>query len=240
MEAVLPPALPLLTATGIVALASALQAATGMGMALVAVPLLALVDPSLVPGPALCAVLVLSAAVAWQQRRAINPWVLRTALLGLAVGCAIGAGVLALLIGYDLSHLFAILILAAVAVTMSGVRIPIGPISLTLGGTAAGIVGTMSGAHGPPIALVLQHAPHDERRATLCAFFAVACVLSLLALGLGGLLQPAQLGLGVALLPGVAIGVCAGPWLGRHIDQQRGRIAVLAISTLSALALLLH
>ena len=44
-------------ATAIVAMGSALQAATGMGMALFSVPLLALLDPALVPGPSLCAVM---------------------------------------------------------------------------------------------------------------------------------------------------------------------------------------
>src|SRR5260221_646077 len=58
--------LMLLAATLIVAVASALQAATGMGMALCAAPLLALLDPAFVPGPALCAVVALSAAVAWR------------------------------------------------------------------------------------------------------------------------------------------------------------------------------
>lgn len=52
----------LLIAIPIAAAASALQAATGMGMALFAAPLLALLDPGFVPGPALCAVMALSAA----------------------------------------------------------------------------------------------------------------------------------------------------------------------------------
>lgn len=52
------------TAIAIIAAASALQAATGMGMALFAAPLLALVNPALVPGPMLCSVFALSIAVA--------------------------------------------------------------------------------------------------------------------------------------------------------------------------------
>jgi uncharacterized protein len=227
-------------ATVIIAAAAALQAATGMGMALLAVPLLALIDPAYVPGPTLCAVMVLSAGVAWRERLAIDRRLLAPALFGLAAGCGIGATVLALLAGVDLARLFAILILGAVALSISGARAPTGPVTLLIGGTAAGILGTMSGAHGPPIALVLQHEPPARLRATLCAFFAVGCAVSLLALAVGGLLGSAQLRLGAGLLPGVAIGFALAPPLSRRLDRQRARAAVLAISALSAFALLLR
>ena len=97
----------------IVAGGAALQAATGMGMALFAAPLLALIDPALVPGPTLCAVMVLSAAVAWRERGAIDRQILFVALLGLSAGCVIGAILVQLLIGRDFSRIFAILIIAA-------------------------------------------------------------------------------------------------------------------------------
>ena len=44
--------------------------------------------------------------------------------------------------------------------------------------------------------------------------------------------------MGAILLPGVAIGIALGPRLGRYLDAARGRLAVLAISTASAFALL--
>ena len=99
----------LVIAIMIVAAGSALQAATGMGMALFAAPLLALIDPAFVPGPVLCAVTALSAAVAWRERAAIDRRVLFVALLGLSAGCAIGAVLLAVLIGRDLGRVFAAL-----------------------------------------------------------------------------------------------------------------------------------
>lgn len=226
--------------TMIVAAASALQAATGMGMALVAAPLLTLVDPALAPGPALCAVIVLSAAVAWRERIAIDRGMLGMALAGLVAGSLIGAAILVWLRGVSLAHVFAVVILAAVLLSVSGVHVRAGRLSLLIGGAAAGILGTMAGVHGPPIALVLQHEPPDRLRATLCAFFTVGGVVSLMALAGIGNFGTAQIGAGIALLPGVAIGFAVAPILGRRIDRRRARITVLAISTLSALALLLH
>jgi uncharacterized membrane protein YfcA len=62
----------------------------------------------------------------------------------------------------------------------------------------------------------------------------------LLALSVIGAFGTLQLGLGLQLMPGVAIGFAFAPIVARLINRRRARIAVLTISTLSALALLLR
>ena len=233
-------ALPFVIETLIVAAAAALQAGTGMGMALLAAPLLLLVDRSLVPGPMLCATMVLSIAVVWRERSAINRALLGAAFLGLAVGCVIGAITLAVLTGVNLAKVFGAIILIIVLLSVLGLHIRATTPSLLLGGVASGILGTMFGVHGPPIAIVLQHEPPERLRATLCAFFAVGCGISLVLLATIGTFGLSGMELGLALLPGVAIGFACGPVLGRMLNRQRARIAVLTISTLSAVALLLR
>lgn len=232
--------LPFATAIGIIAVAAALQAATGMGMALFAAPLLALVNPALVPGPMLCCVVALSIAVAWRERLAIDPRVLGLSLLGLLLGCGVAAIILLVLDRMQLRSVFAILILAMVLLSFSGLSVRPSRVALLVGGTASGVLGTMFGVHGPPIALVLQHEPANRLRATLCAFFAAGCTVSLFVLAVIGAFDVAGLGLGLALMPGVAIGLVLAPPLARRIDRRRARIAVLVISALSALALLLR
>jgi uncharacterized membrane protein YfcA len=233
-------ALPYVIVTFIIAAAAALQAGTGMGMALLAAPLLLLVNPALVPGPMLCATMVLSLAVVWRERAAINRKLLAVAVLGLAAGCAIGAFALAVLIGVNLAAVFGALILCIVLLSVFGLRIRATTPALLMGGVASGILGTMFGVHGPPIAIVLQHEPPERLRATLCAFFAAGCAISLVALAMIGAFGIGQLGLGLALMPGVAIGFACAPILGRMLNRRRARIAVLTISTLSAVALLLR
>jgi uncharacterized membrane protein YfcA len=232
--------LSIVLVTAIIAAAAALQAGTGMGMALLAAPLLLLVNPSLVPGPMLCATMVLSIAVVLRERTAINRELLAMAFVGLAVGCAMGAFALAALAGVNLAPVFAALILSIVMLSVLGLQIRATTASLLCGGVASGILGTMFGVHGPPIAIVLQHEPPDRLRATLCAFFAVGCGISLVALAAVGAFGVGQLGLGLALLPGVAIGFAFAPVVARMLDRRRARIAVLTISALSALALLLR
>jgi uncharacterized protein len=211
-----------------------------MGMALFAAPLLALIDPALVPGPVLCAVIVLSAAVAWRERAAIDRRILFVTLLGLSAGCAIGVVLVQLLIGRDFGRVFAVLIVAAVIVSVAGLRIRTSKLALLIGGAASGILGTMAGVQGPPIALVLQHEAPDRLRATLCAFFASGGLLSLLALATAGTFGIGEIGCGLELIPGVGLGLALAPVFARRIGRRQARTAVLTISTLSALALLLR
>ncbi|HTW69853.1 MAG TPA: sulfite exporter TauE/SafE family protein [Acetobacteraceae bacterium] len=226
--------------TAIIAVASALQAAAGMGMALLAAPLLALVNPALVPGPMLGAIMALSAVVAWRERAAIDNRVLGTALSGLVVGCILGAAALAALAGLDLTRVFAILILTAVLLSVSGLRVRATRPALLLGGVASGVLGTLVGVQGPPIALVLQHEAPNRLRATLCAYFTAGSLISLLALAASGVFGAAQMRLCVQLLPGVAVGIAIAALVGRRINQRHARMLVLAISALSGLALLLR
>jgi hypothetical protein len=226
--------------TAIIAAASALQAGTGMGMALLAAPLLVLIDPALVPGPMLCAVVVLSVAVGWRERAVVDRQALALALAGLLGGSVIGALAIVLLTGLHLAPIFAAVILATVLLSVLGPHVRATRPALLIGGAAAGIVGTMFGVHGPPIAIVLQHEPPARLRATLCAFFAIGCTISLALLAMFRRFGISQLGLGLELLPGVAIGFGCAPLVARMLDRRRARIAVLTISALSAVALLLR
>ena len=211
-----------------------------MGMALFAAPLLALIDHSYVPGPTLCAITVLSSAVAWRERAAIDRRIIAIALSGLAGGSIIGAAIMAKLAGTDLAILFGTLILIMVGLSLAGLHIPASRAAVAIGGAAAGVLGTMCGVQGPPIALVLQHEPPDRLRATLCGFFAAGSMISLIALAVSGVFAQGQLGLALQLLPGVPLGLVLARPIAPRIDRRRARVAVLTISALSALALLVR
>lgn len=230
--------LSLSLAMAITVLASALQAATGMGMALVAAPLLALLDPEPAPVPALFAVMLLSALVTWRTRADILRAPLPMALLGLFVGCAAGAALRDVLAGPRFNHVFALLILLAVGVSLLRVPVPTNRVSLLLGGLASGVLGTLSGAHGPPIALVMQHVPVRQMRATLCAFFAIGCAVSLAMLAAAGRVDRISIVDGVLLFPAVFAGLWLGLPLTRWLHGTRARWAVLAMSASSAVLLL--
>ena len=239
----LAPAMPLLTliaANVIMSLASMLQASVGIGLALLAVPLLVLLDPRLVPGPMLLAGSVLALVSAYRERHAMDTKSFGLALIGLAIGTVCGAIAFRALRSAPLDKVFAILVLLAVGLSMSGLCSRPTRSAFFAGGSAAGVMGTMVGIHGPPIALVLQHAQPEQARAMLGAFFFVAYVGSVVALAVFGLFGVLQLQLAAYLLPGVVTGLCVAPLLTGCVNPTRLRVAILIISASSAVVLLLR
>jgi len=142
--------------------------------------------------------------------------------------------------GPTLPKVFGILVLIAVALSVLGLRIEASFLSLVLGGGAAGVMGTMVGIHGPPIALVFQHARPDIARAMLGAFFGFAYVGTVVALAAVGLFGRPELSLAAMLLPGVVAGLLVAPFIAERIDRRRLRYAILLISASSGAILLLR
>ncbi len=230
----------ILLAIAIMAVGSALQAAVGMGLALFAVPLLVLLDARFIPGPIQIAAIVLALGLAHRERSAIEWPGLRMALAGLLVGTVLGSLALAAVDTTQLPRVFGVLILAGVGLSLTGITVQPGSASMLAGGTVAGVMGAMVGIHGPPIALVLQHAEPHRLRAMLAAFFAVGYVAAVVVLTVAGLVGRQEVVLGLLLTPGAAIGLMLGPYRARWIDRGRLRIAVLSISAISAVGLLLR
>jgi uncharacterized membrane protein YfcA len=230
----------LVLASLVMAIGAALQAAVGLGLALFAVPLLALIDVRLIPGPMLLASVALAVIMAHRERSAIDRRELILSLIGLGIGTAVGACCLSLVAPASLTRLFALMILVAVLVSLLAKEVRISPGALLAGGGAAGIMGTMVGIHGPPIALVFQNAEPAQARAMLGAFFAVGYTMSVVALAAVGQFGRQELALGVLLLPGVGIGYATAPFLARFLDRRRLRIAILTIAGASAVVLLVR
>ena len=227
-----------LAAVAIMALGSAFQAAVGIGLALFVVPVVALIDPTYVPGPMLLAGTVLAAMTAWRERHALDRVGLLLSLAGLLIGTVVGALALKALQGPAPPKVFGGLILLAVVLSIVGLPLKATGMSLSIAGGAAGIMGTMAGIHGPAIALVFQNAKPAIARAMLGAFFTVAYLVSVAALGAVGLFGWTEVARTAILLPGVGMGLFAAPYIAPFIDPNRLKWAILAVSTVSAVTLL--
>jgi uncharacterized membrane protein YfcA len=230
----------MLAAALIMAVGCSFQAAVGFGFALLAVPLLTFIDPRFIPGPILLAAIPLCLWSAWRERAAIDRNEISLSLSGMIVGTVIGALALQMFTGPSLPKLFGALILLAIVLSLAAPAVKVSRAALLLGGGAGGFMGTMVGVHGPPLAIVLQHAEPARFRAVMGAYFAVAFASSVLALWLFGLFGRDDLGRTLIVLPGTFVGMAIGPHLAHHVDRRRLRLIVLSVSTISALALLLR
>lgn len=222
----------------VITTAAMVQSTTGFGLGVVAAPLLAIIDPAMVPGPLLALALCLSVLVAWRERTSI-----RFSELGAALAGRLPASFLAgLTVGFlppqHFLLMFALMILAAVALSLSGWRLAPTTRNLVVAGAVSGYMGTITSVGAPPMAIVYQHAPGPQMRATMGAFFVAGSAISLAALATFGAFGWQDLLLSVKLIPAMVLGFAISGLVVKVVDRGYARTAVLTLCTTSAGVLL--
>lgn len=230
----------ILIAVLVITIASTVQASVGFGANMLAAPVLALLDPDLIPGAIFVASGVLTLATAIRERDGIDWAVVRGATAGRIPGSIVGAFVLAAMSDRALQLMVGITILVAVTLSVGLVRIrDTRPVHVAAG-VISGFGATTAAIGGPPIALTLQHRSGPALRSTMGAYFAIGTFITLPAIALAGRLGVPELLAGLALVPGALAGFgIAGP-LRRHVDAGRARPLVLGLAGTAAVALILR
>lgn len=214
------------------------QGSVGFGMGLVAAPVLALLDPSVMPGAIQVTNMTLPLFTLAMEWRRVDWRGLGFAVLGRLPGSFIGGVIVVYISAYHLGVFVGVMVLVAVALTARAVSLPRNGWTVTSAGFVSGITGTATGIGGPPIALVYQTAKGPQIRATLAMFFCLSAAQSLVILAVVGHLPARALSTGAVLvLPMIAGFLVSGP-LRRYLDGGKVRVAVLAVASASALALI--
>lgn len=222
----------------VVFLGAVVQGTIGIGLGMIAAPLLALVDRELVPVGILVSVIPLTIAMTLRERGGIDRRGVGLALVGRVPGVAVGAWAVAVADDALLALLVAGTVLAAVAVSMSTLRFRTTPTSVVAAGVASGFMGTSTGVGGPPMALTYQHADPAVMRSTLAAYFTVGSLISLAGLAMSNAVSVRQWQLGAALIPASIVGFAVSQVFAARLRGDRVRPFVLALCAASAIALL--
>ena len=212
-----------------------LQGSVGFGMGILGSPILILIDTRLVPGPILASTMLFTTLLTVREHRAIDLGGLRWAVIGRVGGTIPAAAMLALLPSEQLRLVFGIIVLLAVAISVSGVHVELRPASLLVGGVLSGIMGTIAAIGGPPMALLYQHAPGARVRGTLSSLFLVGTIISLAALVFVGHFGLDELRLTLVMLPGALFGFVVSRRIASRLDRGYTRPAVLTIATVAGL-----
>ncbi|MFE5538437.1 sulfite exporter TauE/SafE family protein [Streptomyces sp. NPDC056492] len=222
-----------------VALAAFVQGSSGLGFALIVAPVAGILDPGLLPVFVLASMIPLNLYVAWRERAALDlrgaGWITAARLAatpgGLALLWLIPDRSLGLFVG-------AATVLAA-AVSLAAPVFTPGRAAYVGAGAVTGLTETATGVGGPPLALVYQHRPPAELRATVAVCFLIGEVASLVLLFATGQGRVRDLGWALLLLPAIA----AGAWLSRSVhhrlDARRTRVFVLLFALVSGTVLML-
>ena len=230
----------MLAVAAIVAAGAALQASVGVGFAVLAAPIVVILAPELVPGPMLVLGVLLASLTTTRDFRSVDTRELGLAMGGRIAGTAAAGAVIALLPLSVFSTIFALMILAAVGLSVSRWHLLPTPRNLIAAGLLSGFMGTITSVGSPPIGLVYQNMPGPKVRATLSAYFMLGASLSLLTLAMIGRFTAAEAASALWLFPPVMLGFFASRYIVRHMDKSRRglKLTVLAVSAFAAMVLL--
>jgi uncharacterized membrane protein YfcA len=223
-----------------VLIAAFIQSTTGMGFALIVVPVVGILKPSLLPGGLLILMLPLNAYVAWRERAAIDFHGVKWITAGRAVGTFGGLWVL---IAIPMAYLNALIggttVLAAVVTLLVPAFSP-GKRAFVATGLFTGITETATGIGGPPLALVYQHMSVATLRSSVALCFLVGEVISLIVLAVNGRIHMEQLYQVAWVMPALIIGTIASHAVHLRINTRFLRISVLVFAIGSGIFILTH
>lgn len=234
------PAADLVLSTLAVMAGSLVQAITGMGSGFVIVPLLALIDLSLVPGPLVFGSLALSVTMALRGREHIDRSRVPVIVLGIAPGSVAGAFLLTRFDGQSTGVVFGCVILAAVALSLAGLRVSPRREAAFAAGALSGVLGAAAGIGGPVLALLYQDEEGDRLRATLGLLYACGAIVILMVLASAGRFGAGELMNGALLMPGFVLGYLLSGRFVVYFSQRYVRLAVLSLSVAAATALIVR
>jgi uncharacterized membrane protein YfcA len=216
------------------------QAVVGLGMGLVAAPVVGLLAPSLVPALPLWLALLISGLMLAGERAHVDWRALAWALPGRVPGTVVGAWLVSRFTEEQIGVALALMTLLAVGFAVRAARIPVTPTTLVSAGFGAGVTGTATSIGGPAIALLFQREAPEVMRSTLSVFFFAGVLLSLTGLGLSGSIGRESWHVALVLAPGVLVGMLVGSAVRDRIHRDAFRAGVLVVCTASALTLLVR
>jgi len=222
-----------------IALAGIVQASAGLGFAMVANPLLALINIAYLPGSMLFANLFLSSAILWREGLAIDRKEMPPLLFGLLIGTTIGALILTQIRAERLGVVFGVIIIAAVLLSLFSPVFALTRRNIFLGATGGGMTGIIAAMHAPPLVVLYQREEPPKIRATFALLFVVGCTMALVGLWLAGRFGANEVWMGISLLPGIILGFLVGRVVAARVTRSSARAAMLTISGIGGVTLLL-
>lgn len=219
-------------------LAAICQGSVGMGLTLVAGPVLLILDPAFVPVPMILSGFVLSVLILIRDRKSIDFSGVGIALLGRMIGNVVAAVIAARISTALLGLLFGFCILVAVLIGLAKKAWEPRPATLVGAGFLSGLMGTLSAIGGPPMALLYQHQKGSVIRGSLAGFFVVGTVLSLASLGIAGKVTWYELSLFAQILPALCLGFLVSGRTIQFLDKGYARVAILSVSGVSGVVVI--
>lgn len=222
----------------VVTLAAAVQGTIGLGFNIVSVSLMSLINPILVPVPQLILSLPQSIGAVAREHGGVDRTGVIWIFLGRLPGAAIGVWLLSVASDRTLDVFIGAMVLVAVLILASGVKLVRNQAVEFGAGVFAGVSSYVSAIGGPPLALLYSKDEGPTIRATLGLLFVVGVSITLVVRAFTGDLTMGDVVVGLALMPAAALGFAMSSWLKERVAPGQLRVAIFIISSVAATALL--
>lgn len=219
-----------------VAAAAFIQGSIGFGFALIAAPVLALMEPDALPGALLILALPANVYVIGRERAHVDTRGAAPVIAGMVAGTVGGVAVLRLVQGEHLSVAFGVAIVLAAGASAVHPGDRIGDPLRVGAGFMSGAVTTVSSSGGPFVALLYQRASGPVLRSTLATTFLLSAAMSLAGQAAAGRIGWLHLRVAAIMAPGTALGLLASRYGGTLVDRRWLRPTVLIFSAASGVA----
>jgi uncharacterized membrane protein YfcA len=223
-----------------VLLGALVQGVTGVGAGFVSVPGLALIDPTLIPGPLIFGSLALSMTMAVRGRADLDSEMIPVIAAGIVPGAFVGAWLLSRIPLDRAGLLFGFAILFVVGLSAIGIAPRLTRTTGFAAGAVSAVLGTCAGIGGPVLALLYQDVSGPRLRATLALLYSLASCIMLVILHGFDRFGRAEIVAGAWLMPGFVLGYLVSSRLTPSFDQGRSRIGVLCVSGVAAMVLVIR
>lgn len=204
-------------------------------MAVIAAPIIVLINPSWVPIVLTFVALVLSIMNTWDQRSSLELRELIVPFITRIPGTLVGVWLLLQLSIFWLQICVSVCVLLAVLISYYGKQFDYTPSRLGVAAFVSGIMGTTTSIGGPPMALVMQHGKAATVRANLSIYFAYSCALSLLTYWASGLMTSSLVYSSLSFIPVCIVGFVFGKKARSYVDAGRFRPLLLILCGLAGI-----
>ena len=225
---------------GVVFLAACLQASSGFGMGMLAAPVIAMVDPALLPATLILLALLVTVLVTVRERQNLDLRGTGWALVGRVPGSFLGAWLVTALSKEGLAWVVVAVVVTGLVLAGRGWAPRPVRVTLIAAGAASGIMGTATSIGGPPMALVWQGHSGPRLRGTMSAFFMVGSTISMLMLWITGAVTLGMLSLALWMVPAAVGGYAASRVINRFLNAARLRALALGASALGSVLLIVQ
>lgn len=211
-----------------------------MGFAMIAAPVVSLIDPSLIPIMLLVLMIPLNFYVGWRERVGIDWRAVKWISVGRFAGTFLGIWILLIINLHQLALLIGWSTVLAAVVALLAPAFDPNRTGLGVVGLITGITETSTGVGGPPLALALQHKPGVTLRSTVAVCFLIGEVVSVIMLWWMGQVEATTMTLTMAWLPFLLVGSWFSKFVHHRLDGALLRYVVLGFAIVSGVIVIVQ